>query len=73
MNLNIYNKNTYCNCLKKRQFKFSNNIGFEKNNYGLHPNISNNIRISNRIINNLGGRIIFVKQQQNINVISNKF
>ena len=73
MNLNTYNTNTYCNCLKRKQFKFSNNIGFEKKNYGIHQNISNNIRISNRIIHNLGGRIIFVKQKQNINFISNNF
>jgi hypothetical protein len=73
MDLHRYNKNTYCYCLKRKQFKFSNNIGFEKQNYGLYPNISNNIRISNLIINNLGGRIIFVNQKQNINVISNKF
>lgn len=73
MNLNTYNKNTYCNCLKRKQYKFSNNIGFEKNNYGIYKNISNNMIISNRLINNLGGRIIFVKQKQNINVISNKF
>ena len=73
MNLEKYNKNTYCSCLKRKQFKFSNNIGFEKKNYGINPNISDTIRISNLIINNLGGRLIFVKQNQNINVISNKF
>jgi hypothetical protein len=71
--MNTYNKNAYCNCLKKKQTKFSNNIGFEKPMYGLKPNISNTIRISNLIRSNLGGRIIFVRQTQNINNISNNF
>lgn len=73
MNLDIYNKNAYCNCLKRKQFKFSNNIGFEKKMYGINQNISNAMRTSNLIINNIRGRIIYTKQSQNINVISNNF
>ena len=62
---------TYCACIRRRYLK---GIGYKDVNkrYGLIPNISNYIRISNvlSLNGNLGGKIVF-GNNKNTNVLVN--
>ncbi len=50
----------YCNCLKMKEYKLDAQL--------ISQNVSNNIRISQIINSNLGGKIVYINNLNNVNM-----